>query len=101
MTDATSVAADQLRSIVDRILRLKEDQAAIGDDIKEIYAEAKGVGFDKTVLGQLVSLKWKQGKDAAKFAENSAIFELYLQAYDSAVHADARDSNSRANREAA
>lgn len=92
MTDVAGVAADQLRSIVDRILRLKEDQAAIGDDIKEVYAEAKSMGFDKTVLGQLVALKWKEGKDPAKFSENSAALELYLQAYDSASHAHTREA---------
>ena len=50
MTEAAGagvgIARDQLKSIVERIERLEEERAAIGDDIKEIYAEAKGNGFD-------------------------------------------------------
>jgi uncharacterized protein (UPF0335 family) len=76
------VAAEQLRSFVDRILRLKEEQDTIGDDVKDIYAEAKGLGFDKTAMGQLVQYLRKRGKDAMKFDEQSAIFDLYLKSYE-------------------
>jgi uncharacterized protein (UPF0335 family) len=61
MTDETvssdSVAADQLRAFIERIERMEEEKAAISDDIKEIYAEAKGNGFDTKVLHQIVRIR--------------------------------------------
>ena len=77
MTDATSVAGDQLKSIIERIERLEEDKKAIADDIKEVYGEAKANGFDVTILRKIVSLR---KKPAAERAEEDAILELYLQA---------------------
>ncbi|MGJ4858481.1 DUF2312 domain-containing protein [Labrys sp. KNU-23] len=77
MTDATSVAADQLKSIIERIERLEEDKKAIADDIKEVYGEAKANGFDAAILRKIVSLR---KKPAAERAEEDAILELYLQA---------------------
>ncbi|MFT4129934.1 DUF2312 domain-containing protein [Labrys sp. (in: a-proteobacteria)] len=77
MTDATSVAADQLKSIIERIERLEEDKKAIGDDIKEVYGEAKANGFDTAALRKIVSLR---KKPASERAEEDAILELYLQA---------------------
>lgn len=73
---------DQIRAFVDRILRMKEEAKAINDDIREIYAEAKGNGFDKTALGKLVNYVEKRAKDSAAVAEADAIFDLYLEAYD-------------------
>lgn len=70
-----------IRSYVDRILRLKEEAKAVNDDIREVYAEAKGEGLDKTALGKLVNYVEKRSKDAAAVAESEAIFELYLSAY--------------------
>ncbi|MDQ0396080.1 DUF2312 domain-containing protein [Labrys monachus] len=77
MTDATSVAADQLKSIIERIERLEEDKKAIADDIKEVYGEAKSNGFDVAILRRIISLR---RKPAAERAEEEAILELYLQA---------------------
>ncbi|MGO4338980.1 DUF2312 domain-containing protein [Labrys sp. KB_33_2] len=77
MTDATSVAADQLKSIIERIERLEEDKAEISGDIKEVYGEAKANGFDATILRKIVSLR---KLPAAERAEADAILELYLQA---------------------
>lgn len=68
----------QLRAIIERILRMKEDAREINGDIREIYLEAKGQGYDKTVLGQVVSYIEKRAKDPAAFAERSALFDLYL-----------------------
>ncbi len=79
-----SVAHEQLRAFVGRILRMKEEARSIKDDIREIYAEAKGNGFDKTVLGQLVSHLEKREKDPDTLAERSALFDLYLTAFDEA-----------------
>lgn len=72
----------QLRAFIERILRMKEEAKAIKDDIREIYAEAKGNGFDKTVLGQVVSYVEKRSKDQNELLEREALFELYLSAFD-------------------
>jgi len=79
-----SVAQDQIRAFVDRILRMKEERRAIDADIREIYAEAKGNGFDKTVLGKLVNYVEKRASDANALLEGESLFDLYLSAYDSA-----------------
>ena len=60
--------------------------------MRDIYAEAKGNGFDKTALGQLVSYLRKRAKDGAKLEEQSAIFDLYLAAYEQPSHAHAREA---------
>ena len=75
--DATSVAADQLKSIVERIERLEEDKKAIADDIKEVYGEAKANGFDVAILRKIVALR---RKPAAERSEEDAILDLYMQA---------------------
>jgi uncharacterized protein (UPF0335 family) len=80
-----SVAQDQIVAFVDRILRMKEERKAIDADIREIYAEAKGNGFDKTVLGKLVNYIEKRQNDASGLLEGESLFELYLTAYDSAA----------------
>ena len=77
-----SVAQDQIRAFVERIMRMREEAKAINDDIREIYAEAKGNGFDKTVLGKLVLYVEKRGKDSNSVAEADALFDLYLEAFD-------------------
>jgi len=57
MADGGGVAADRLRSIVERIERLEEEKAALAADIREVYSEAKGAGFDVKVLRQVVRLR--------------------------------------------
>ena len=74
---AESVAQDQIRAFVERIERLEEEKKAIADDIKEVYAEAKGNGFDTKVLRQVIRIR-KQ--DRAERLEQEAILELYLAA---------------------
>lgn len=76
----------QLLAIVERILRLKSDGDAISDDIKEVYAEAKSAGYDKTAIGQIVALKRREAKDPAKHAELTEIVELYMAAIERASH---------------
>lgn len=94
-----SVAQDQIKAFVERILRLKEESKAIASDIREIYAEAKGNGFDKTVLGQIVSYVDKRQNDAATLEERSALFDLYLEAFDGSVgrpsHAHTREKATK------
>jgi uncharacterized protein (UPF0335 family) len=79
---AESVAQDQLRAFVERIERMEEEKKAIADDIKEIYAEAKGNGFDTKVLRQVIRIR-KQ--DRAERLEQEAILELYMAALGMAV----------------
>ncbi len=72
-----SVAADQLKAFIERIERLEEEKAGISGDIKDVYAEAKGNGFDTKVLRKIVALR---KRDHAERQEEEAILELYLQA---------------------
>jgi len=72
-----SVAQDQLRAFIERIEQLEEEKAAIANDIKEVYAEAKGNGFDTKVLRKVVSIR-KQ--DRAERMEQEALLELYMSA---------------------
>ena len=72
-----SVAQDQIRAFIERIERLEEEKASIAGDIKEVYAEAKGNGFDTKVLRKIVSIR-KQ--DHNERMEQEALLELYLTA---------------------
>ena len=72
-----SVAQDQLRAFVERIERMEEEKKAIADDIRDIYAEAKGNGFDTKVLRQVVKIR-KQ--DRSERLEQEALLDLYLAA---------------------
>ncbi|WP_338609377.1 DUF2312 domain-containing protein [Pelagibacterium nitratireducens] len=71
------IARDQLRAFIERIERLEEEKKAIADDIKEVYAEAKGSGFDTKVMRQIVRIR-KQ--DRNERAEQEAILDLYMHA---------------------
>jgi uncharacterized protein (UPF0335 family) len=72
-----SNAQGRLRSIVERIERLEEDKAAVANDIKEVFGEAKGEGYDVKILRRVVRLR-KQ--DKAKRQEEEALLDLYLSA---------------------
>jgi uncharacterized protein (UPF0335 family) len=74
---ATAFAKDQLKSFVERVERLEEEKKATADDIRDIYAEAKGTGFDVKTLRIVVKLR-KQ--DVNERAEQSAILDTYLAA---------------------
>lgn len=71
------IARDQLRAFIERIERLEEEKKAISDDIKEVYAEAKGSGFDTKVMRQIIRIR-KQ--DRNERAEQEAILDLYMHA---------------------
>jgi uncharacterized protein (UPF0335 family) len=77
MSDVYGIAADQLRAFIERIERLEEEKKVIGDDIKEVYAEAKGTGFDAKILRKVISLRKKQPHERE---EEEAILDLYMQA---------------------
>ncbi len=74
---AQTVAASQLRSIIERIERLEEEKKTISDDIKDVYAEAKGTGFDTKALRSIVRLR---KKDQNERQEEEAILDLYKAA---------------------
>jgi uncharacterized protein (UPF0335 family) len=74
---ATKFAKDQLKAIVERIERLEEEKKTIADDIRDVYAEAKGNGFDVKVLRSVVRLR---KMDANERQEHESILETYLQA---------------------
>jgi len=71
------IAAEQLESIVERIEHLEEEKASISEGIKEVYAEAKGVGFDPKVLRKIIADR-KLERDER--AEIKALYDLYAQA---------------------
>ena len=70
-------AKDQLRTIVERIERLEEQKKTIADEIKDVYAEAKGNGFDVKALRAVVMIR---KHDPAKIKEQEAILDTYLNA---------------------
>ena len=73
----TTVAADRLRSFIERVERLEEEKATIMNDIKEVYAEAKGEGYDAKTLRQVVRIR---KMDRADRQEQEALLDLYLSA---------------------
>ncbi len=74
---STKFAKDQLKSIIERIERLEEEKMVIADDIRDVYAEAKGNGFDVKALRTIVRMR-KQ--DPNERAEEETILETYMQA---------------------
>ncbi len=76
-TDVGGIAADRLRSIVERIERLEEERKALGNDIKDIYAEAKSAGFDVKVMRQLIRIR-KQ--EPAEVEEQETLLDVYRKA---------------------
>ena len=75
--DVGGIAAGQLRAFVDRIERLEEEKKALSADIKEVYAEAKGNGFDTKILRKVISIR--KLEDAER-QEQESLLELYMAA---------------------
>ena len=74
---ATKFAKDQLKAIIERIERLEEEKKTISDDIRDVYAEAKGNGYDTKALRTIVRMR-KQDADERK--EEEAVLETYMHA---------------------
>jgi len=74
---ATRFAKDQLKSVIERVERLEEEKKTISDDIRDVYAEAKGNGFDVKALRTIVRMR-KQ--DANERQEQETILETYMHA---------------------
>ena len=72
-----TAASRQLKSLIERIERLEEEKKAIADDIRDVFAEAKGQGFDTKVMRQVIRLR---KKDTAERQEEEALLDLYMHA---------------------
>ena len=73
----TTVSKEQLKSIIERVERLDEEKKAIGEDIRDVYSEAKGNGFDTKVIKKIVALR---KKDLTERQEEEAMLDLYMSA---------------------
>ena len=76
MTDI-SLAGDRLKSFIEPIERLEEEKAALASDIREVYGEAKGTGFDTKIMRQVIK---RRKIDRATAAEQDALMAMYLSA---------------------
>lgn len=85
MAEPGGIAAAQLRAFVERIERLEEEKKSIADDIKDVYGEAKGTGFDTKVLRQVVRLRKQEPTERE---EQEALLDLYMHALGMAPPAD-------------
>ena len=70
-------AKDQLKSFIDRIERLEEERSALSADIREVFSEAKGTGFDTRIMRQIIRLR---KLDKADYQEQEALLDLYKRA---------------------
>lgn len=77
MSDHGGVSADQLKSFVERVERLEEEKAEVQEQIKDVYAEAKGEGFDVKTMRQIVRLRKMKPHDRV---EQEELLELYKSA---------------------
>lgn len=79
MTEVGGIAADRLRSLIERIERLEEEKKGIAADIRDIFAEAKSAGFDVKIMRTILKLR---KMDAADRDEEEAVLEVYRKALD-------------------
>jgi len=77
MADVGGIAADRLRSFIERIERLEEEKAALAADIREVFAEAKSNGFDTKIMRQVVRLRKMESADRE---EQELLLDLYKRA---------------------
>ncbi len=77
MVEVGGIAADRLRQFIERIERLEEEKAALASDVREVYSEAKAVGFDPKVMRQVIRLR---KMDTADQQEMEALIDTYKHA---------------------
>jgi uncharacterized protein (UPF0335 family) len=77
MPDVGGVAGEQLKSFIERIERLEEEKRALSGDIKEVYAEAKGTGFEPKVMRQIIKIR---KMDKEELDEEESLLDLYKRA---------------------
>ena len=71
------VAADELRLLIERVERLEEEKKGISDDVKDVYAEAKGRGYDPKAIRKILSIRKKKKEE---YQEEEAILQTYMVA---------------------
>ena len=77
MADVGGVAGEQLKSFIERIERLEEEKRALSGDIKEVYVEAKGTGFEPNIMRQIVKIR---KMDKEELDEEESLLDLYKRA---------------------
>jgi uncharacterized protein (UPF0335 family) len=77
MADVGGIAGDRLKSFIERIERLEEEKRTIQEDIKEVFAEAKGTGFDTKIMRQIIKIR-KMDKD--DLDEQETLLDVYKRA---------------------
>ena len=77
MPDVGGIAGERLKSFIERIERLEDEKRALGEDIKEVYAEAKGDGFDPKIMRQIVRIRKRDQDD---LDEEESLLEVYKRA---------------------
>jgi uncharacterized protein (UPF0335 family) len=93
MADVGGIAGDRLKSFVERIERLEEEKKALANDIKEVYAEAKGNGFDTKIMRQVIRLR-RMDKD--DLDEQDALLDVYMRALGMLPEESSRESSQAA-----
>lgn len=77
MPDVGGIAGAQLKSLIERIERLEEEKRVLGEDIKEVYAEAKGTGFEPKIMRQIIKIR-RMDKD--EHDEQESLLDIYKRA---------------------
>ncbi|HUC11959.1 MAG TPA: DUF2312 domain-containing protein [Stellaceae bacterium] len=77
MPDVGGIAGDRLKSFIERIERLEEEKRVLAEDIKEVYAEAKGTGFDTKIMRQIIRLR---KRDQDEIEEEETLLDVYMRA---------------------
>ena len=77
MPNVGGVAGEQLKSFIERIERLEEEKRALSGDIKEVYAEAKGTGFEPKIMRQIIKIR---KMDKEEVDEEESLLDLYKRA---------------------
>ena len=77
MSDVGGISGERLRTFIERIERLEEEKKALSDDIREVYSEAKGAGFDVKILRQIVALRKMDASDRSEMEE---VLDVYKRA---------------------
>ena len=92
MPDVGGIAGAQLKSFIERIERLEDEKRALGEDIKEVYAEAKGSGFEPKIMRQIIKIRRMDKED---HDEQETLLDLYKRALsmvpESGSHAEAAE----------
>lgn len=84
MESISGIAGDQIKNFIERIERLEEEKKAVAEDIKEVYAQAKAVGFDPKIMRQVIKVR---KMDARERADQETLLDIYLHAIESGATA--------------